>query len=54
MLRAYPRHTILNTIVSKGYIPIVNEELIGQRLGIGYTMNPYMHIGASEKEYSEL
>jgi hypothetical protein len=46
------RHTVLNTIASKGYIPIV-KRVMGLGLGIGHTLKPYMRIGASEKEYSE-
>ena len=54
---AYDTKPVLNTIASRGYTPIVKRArvrgVMGLGSGIGCTMKPYMHIGASEKEYSE-
>ena len=49
---AFNSKPVLNTIASRGYIPIV-KRVMGLGLGIGHTMNPYMRIGASVKGYSE-
>jgi hypothetical protein len=54
---AYDAKPVLNTIASRGYIPVVKRArvrgVMGLGLGIGHTMNPYMRIGASVKGYSE-
>jgi hypothetical protein len=49
---AFDAKPVLNTIASRGYIPI-GKRVMGLGLGIGHTMNPYMRIGASVKGYSE-
>jgi hypothetical protein len=55
---AFNAKPILNTIASRGYIPMVKKGSRSPRgvelgLGIEHTMKPYIHIGASVKEYSE-
>jgi hypothetical protein len=49
---AFDAKPVLNTIASRGYIPIV-KRVMGLGLEIGHTMKPYTRIGVSEKEYLE-